>query len=144
MTGKKIKLPKIAGTTESWTKNEDDFSIDKDNQFSLTLPSATIYKAMGLKTTKEDAVFAIDKKIVAYDPSVTETGQSVLLIKKEYLKKFLKQSKFSLCWVVIGEKLMVGGSRDFKDGALRFTGCVILNSKGKILKHLKSEYKKYN
>ncbi len=48
--------------------------------------------------------------MIAFDPSVTTSGPSALLVRKEALVEFLNNQGYDILWVILGEKAVVGGS----------------------------------
>ena len=64
-------------------------------------------------------------KLVAFDPSVNVVGPGALLIDRDSFLSFLDSGKYSLLWVITGEKIIIDGgfgTRDNWPGRLNILG----------------------
>ena len=69
-----------------------------------------------------------DGELVVFDPTVREVGPTALLMREDMLRQYLSEEGLELCWVVRGEKLVIGAGSGFKNygvlnilGAYRYT-----------------------
>lgn len=72
--------------------------------------------------------------VIAQDPSVTNTGSGVLLVKKKALLDFLRENDYDVIWAIMGEKLLLGtngGGSGFK-GRLEMGGAFRMRANGKL------------
>jgi hypothetical protein len=68
--------------------------------------------------------------LISYDPSALEPGPSVLLFRKDRFVNVLEKNKLAVFWVIVGEKLIVGGSGDPTcdyEGRLLISGFALLD-----------------
>ena len=63
------------------------------------------------------------------DPSLTEPGQSALLVDREYLLEYLRRKKLAVVWTVLGEKLVIGHGAEAP--RLQFSRAHILDHEGR-------------
>jgi hypothetical protein len=70
-----------------------------------------------------------DGRLRFLDPSLTEPGQSPLLVDREYLLEYLRRKKLALIWTVLGEKLVIGHGAEAP--RLEFSRAHILNQDGR-------------
>lgn len=107
---------------------EDEFDASQDTATSFMIPDGEIIKALQLQQKEYDGIYYSGDKVVALD--MKRFGdKNVLLIRKEYLDRFLAQGDYSLIWYVWGEKQYYFGNRNqkwkervgtffYKDGAV--------------------------
>ena len=77
------------------------------------IPDGEIIKGLQLQQKEYDGIYYSDDEVVALD--MKQFGdKNVLLIRKEYLDKFLAQGEYSLIWYVWGEKQYFFGDRNQK------------------------------
>lgn len=71
-------------------------------------------------------------ELVAFDPSLRETGPSALLIKKEVFLQFLRDHNLALLWTVRGEKNAYGNGNwsESSAGQLIVTGAYMYSAQG--------------
>ena len=82
-----------------------DCSRDYEESIRFKLPNLDIIQSLGLSWHGETAQF-VDKQgeCITYDPSVLESGPSVLLIRKDSFQQFLQANNLAICWAVTGQK----------------------------------------
>ena len=70
-------------------------------------------------------------KVVASDPSVYEDGPGALLLRGDVLFDYLRKEQVALCWVIMGEKVIVG-EEDFdnRHDIHKLSGAYILTENG--------------
>jgi hypothetical protein len=108
------------------------FDCSLDNSYSLFLPVRELVTALDLKWTGHGTDF-VDKtgKIAAFDPSVKSAGPSALLIREDKIEELNRTSNLTLCWVVLGEKRILGGGWDGPSyPSMRISGAYVLGESG--------------
>ena len=107
------------------------FDCSVDESYTLRLPDHDIVKQLGLKWTRQGANF-VDKdgRLAAFDPTAHEDGPTALLIREDLLKQYLSNEGLALCWTILGEKRVLGGSRQSYHGALRISGAYKYTDQG--------------
>lgn len=92
---------------------EDEFDASQDTATSFMIPDGEIINALQLQQKEYDGIYYSDDQVVALD--MKRFGdKNILLIRKEYLNKFLEQGNYSLIWYVWGEKQYFLGDRNQK------------------------------
>ena len=105
------KLPtKVYVPVYAYVKEKGGYDCSVDEYMEILLPNKLLVEKMKLKN-KSDGTF-VDKNdnVIAFDPSIYESGPGVLLVKKEPFLKFLKTNNYDIIWHIIGQKLIIGGS----------------------------------
>jgi hypothetical protein len=125
----------VMRTTEEYNWEGRGFDCSLDEGLNIHLVAKEIVKGMALKPSKESGKY-IDKNgvVVAQDPSVSNTGSGVLLVKKDAILPFLKKNGYEIIWAVIGEKLLLGtmGGGEGFPGRLEMGGAHRMKSSGKL------------
>lgn len=113
---------------------EEKYDLSKQESIHLSLPSKMIYEKMNLSFDKIDGQF-INKngEIVCLNPHGKEKGLECLLIKKDKFLKFLKNYDLRICWILVGEKLILGRGGEDHPGFLNISGFYYLNNKIKLI-----------
>ena len=124
---------KIMITTETFLKEVGSsiYDCSMDDSLSVTLPCEYIVKNMGLSFTDRDG-YLIDghNNLIAFDPSVWDSGKGGLLIKKEAFKKFLDDNNLDIVFTLLGEKMILGNSSVLP--RMEVSGAYILDEKDDI------------
>ena len=100
------------------------FDCSIDDSFSLYLPHQEFIEHSRLQWSCNGAVYLDETgALAAFDPNAHGNAPTGLLLRKDLLEKYLLEKGLSLCWVLLGEKQVVGGdaSRQFQ-GRLRMSG----------------------
>jgi hypothetical protein len=141
-----LKTPvKILPTIQEYLSEAKGYDFSVDNSFKIKVPTFEISRLMGQKWTGiEGQYFNKNGELTFQDPSIFDSGPSVLLVHKEKFIDFLDQNQLSLLWTVIGEKRSIGGRMDYDDkkGYLNITGAYWLID-GVIKGKITSSYKDY-
>ncbi|RUA29123.1 hypothetical protein SAMN05661096_01287 [Marivirga sericea] len=111
---------------------EEEYDCSKVSNISYFKPS--VFIALRLKQSdREGEYLNVKNELVCFDPSVYEEGPSCLLIRKDHLINFLKESELNLIWIVRGEKQIL--TNDFKNAPNfdnQIAGLYYLDQKGEI------------
>ena len=119
-----MNLPSVLVTSESLNWEEEYDYSKEEFPIQIIKPSDYIFKKMELVYGKKEGEFVNeDGNVTCLDPSVFNKSKSYLLIKKLPFLKFLNDNELELFWVVSGEKNIVGGDMNFKEG---FTGWLMM------------------
>lgn len=95
---------------------------------SYYIPCNELLECLKISQQLDDGVFVSDSgEVVAYDPTFVN-GFDGLVIKKEYLDRFLHEKQYDLIWYVCGEKQYFHGND--KQTWLSLRGLLYLNAKG--------------
>jgi hypothetical protein len=103
-----------------------------DNSYSLFLPVRELVTALDLKWTGYGTDFVDGTgRIAAFDPSVKSAGPSALLIREDQIEELNRTSNLTLCWVVLGEKRILGGGWDGPSyPSMQISGAYVLGESG--------------
>ena len=108
------------------------FDCSVEEHFSLRLPHHEFIAHLDLQPSTNGVEYAEPGgNVVAFDPTVHEHGPTALLLNQEHLEKYLRESGLSLCWVMLGEKRVIGGyaTHEFQ-GHLKMSGAYQLTEDG--------------
>ena len=114
----------VRPTTVSYTSESGVFDCSVDEHYTLHLPHPGLLDDLGSRWSGKIADYLDEScKLAAFDPTAHEDGPTALLISKELLKQHLEERGLALCWVVYGEKMIIGGKAqsDFQ-GRLKISG----------------------
>ena len=108
------------------------FDCSLDNSYSLFLPVRELVTALDLKWTGYGTDFVDGTgRIAAFDPSVKSAGPSALLIREDQIEELNRTSNLTLCWIVLGEKRILGGGWDGPSyPSMRISGAYVLGESG--------------
>ena len=108
------------------------FDCSVEGSFALRSPDLEFIRHLGLVWSSKGADYVdADGHLVAHDPTAHESGPSALLLRKESLEQYLRDNNLILCWVILGEKLIVGGNTIGKfHGRLLMSGAFLLSQGG--------------
>ena len=106
------------------------FDCSIDEGYNLYIPNAYFVEEHGLRWSGNRTDFVNSRgEVVAFDPTVDQDGPNVLLLRKDELMEQLKNDGMTLCWAVLGEKLIIGG-KDWdmpnEHKPRRFSGAYVL------------------
>lgn len=108
------------------------FDCSVEDSFALRSPALEFIRHLGLVWSSKGADYVdTDGNLTAYDPTAHESGPSALLLRKESLELYLRDNNLSLCWVMLGEKLIVGGTTIGKYHGRSIMSGAFLLSQGK-------------
>ena len=115
-----------------YTAGSGGFDCSIDEGFRLGLPQPKIVDHFGLRWHGEYADFLDgDGKLAVFDPTAKEPGPDATLMREDLLKKYLDECNLDLCWVVVGEKNIIGGDAvAVYHGRLKISGAYRLTEDG--------------
>jgi hypothetical protein len=118
------------------------YDCSVDDSFTISLPAPALVDGMRLSWSGiEGQYLDAGGELVAFDPSVHETGPGALLVRAEPLLRHLTENGLELFWTVLGEKQLIGGDHDsIRPGWLEIDGAYRLTGKG-IVGELRSEHR---
>ncbi len=107
------------------------YSEDAFQQGSVVIhvPARDFFDGERLRWNGLSGYRAADGHLRFLDPSLTEPGQSALLVDREYLLGYLRRKMLALVWTVLGEKLVIGHGAEAP--RLQFSRAHILNYDGR-------------
>jgi hypothetical protein len=89
------------------------FDCSIDEGYALRLLTPEIVENLGLRWSGNAADYLdVNSQLAAFDPTAKAEGPDALLIREEILKEYLVRENLALCWVVIGEKRVIGAGFD--------------------------------
>lgn len=91
---------------------EWEYDASLTRSVSVTVPCKTFFSCGDLWWDGRDGYRMSDGRTVFRDPSVTEGGPASLVVDAEDLLRRLKNMGRCLIWTMLGEKIILGGSRD--------------------------------
>ena len=108
------------------------FDCSIEESFKLNLPCLDIVDYLGLRMTYNGVDYADENNnLVIQDPTAHEVGPTALLLNKVFVEKYLQENDLTICWVVLGEKLVTGGHpRNKYYGRLEMSGAYHLTPDG--------------
>jgi len=102
-----------------------------DGSISIKLPCKWLVNEMQLLHKFLDGRWYNDKGELVVIPTniFADTSFSVLLIKKQNLCKFLNQNEYTILWILLGEKRVLGGNLSHRnyEGHLVINGAYVLD-----------------
>lgn len=94
-----------------YTAEGGGFDCSVKDHITLRLPHYDFIRSLDLRPSHSGADFVNPTgTLVAFDPTAHETGPNALLLNKEFLEIYLREQDLAICWVVLGEKMLVGGN----------------------------------
>ena len=87
------------------------FDCSIDDTFSVQVSQLDLITHLGLQWSGKGGDFQDKQGVLgAFDPTVHEDGPDAILIQEDSLRQYLKDRDLALCWTVVGEKLIMGGT----------------------------------
>ena len=81
------------------------YDSSTDEKFCMLLPNELLVEKMGLINKIDGTFVNSDDNLVAYDPSVSEYGPSMLLVRKDNFVKFLQKYNYGVIWHTFSQKI---------------------------------------
>ncbi|HFI0336557.1 TPA: hypothetical protein ACGOV2_001058 [Streptococcus suis] len=82
---------------------EEEYDLSKEKTVSFDIPSTTIVNKLNLTQKEHDGYYYDDNDLVIFDGELTGVING-LVIRKDYLDRFLKENELSIIWDFVGEK----------------------------------------
>lgn len=83
---------------------EEEYDLSKKETISFDIPCAELINKLNLSQRQFDGYFySSTGELVAFDGEITDTING-LVIRRDFLDKFLKESDLSIVWDFVGEK----------------------------------------
>ncbi|ACY49764.1 conserved hypothetical protein (plasmid) [Rhodothermus marinus DSM 4252] len=100
---------KLRVASFNYVAESGGFDCSIDESYTIRLPAVDLVDGLRLRWTGDGGDFVdTSGQLVVFDPTVHEAGPDALLVRFNELVRFLEQKELTLCWVVIGEKRVVG------------------------------------
>ena len=114
----------VRPSTVSYTAESGVFDCSVDEHYTLHLPHPELLDDLDLRWSGKASDFVDESgKLAIYDPTAHEDGPTALLISRELLEQHLRENGLALCWVVFGEKWIIGGRAQSEfQGRLKISG----------------------
>lgn len=140
------KIPtKILVTDDEYLSSGSSRDCSTNEAFCVKLLAKFIVDEMNLNQSYFDGRFFDNKRdLVAFDPTVFngDMPSYMFFIRKHKLCDFLKQKDYSIFWILLGEKIMMGAEGiEQLQGRLEIDGVYTLNGKNKIIGAKRSRFK---
>ncbi|HFR3628678.1 TPA: hypothetical protein ACHVD0_002113, partial [Streptococcus suis] len=82
---------------------EEEYDLSKEKTVSFDIPSTTIVSKLNLTQKEHDGYYYDGNNLVVFDGELTGVING-LIIRKDYLDRFLKENELSIIWDFVGEK----------------------------------------
>ena len=114
----------VRPATVSYTSESGVFDCSVDEHYTLHFPDPELLDVLGLRWSGRAADYIDEScQLGAFDPTAHEDGPTALLIREELMKQYLEEKGLALCWVVYGEKIIIGGRAQSEfQGRLKISG----------------------
>ena len=134
---KSKKMPaKVLITDDEYLSSGSSIDCSTNETISVKLPAKWLVDNMNLNQPYIDGrFFDQNGDLIVFDPTLFEEDYPrVLLIKKDRFCRFLDNKGYSILWILLGEKNMIGGRYSGEEwlGRLEISGAYLLDSKDKI------------
>ncbi|MDI6850982.1 MAG: ATP-binding protein, partial [bacterium] len=141
--GKEIPVPVIV--TGDIYLNEFTTDCSSDGSISIKLPCKWLVNEMQLIHKFLDGRWYNDKEELVVIPTniFADTSFSALLSKKQNLCEFLNKNEYTILWILLGEKRVLGGNLSHRnyEGHLLINGAYVLDHND-IVGSFNSEFEK--
>lgn len=121
----------IRPATFNYNASAGGFDCSLDDSYTMYLPHPEFINRLGLKWAGKGSDYLDpEDRIAAFDPTAHEDGPTSLLLREDLLRQYLSNEGLALCWTILGEKRVIGGSRQSYHGALRISGAYKYTDQG--------------
>ena len=121
----------IRPATFNYNASAPGFDCSLDDSYTMYLPHPEFVNRLELKWSGKGSDYLDPKgRRVAFDPTAHKDGPTSLLLREDLLRKYLSNEGLALCWTILGEKRVIGGSRHSYHGALRISGAYKYTDQG--------------
>lgn len=144
----RTKYPHKVGLTTSEYYWESEFDYSKEDSLRMLKPSNILFKGLKMRYANKEGYY-IDENgdVICFDPSIYHESNPCLMVRKDKLMEFLSDNNLTICWTLIGEKLIISpiSSRDNSLGVMQLSGHISLDGSGIInIKDAEHEFETYN
>ncbi len=109
------------------------FDCSVEESYTLRLPATEIITGLGLKWSGNGADYLDTAgRLAVFDPTAYADGPKALLFREDSLKEFLKLEGITICWTLLGEKLVVEPGFSPAHASLRLSGAYVLGENGPV------------
>ena len=124
----------VRPSTVSYTSESSGFDCSVDEHYTLHLPHPELLNDLGVRWSGRAADYLDEPcKLATFDPTAHEDGPTALLISQELLKHHLEERGLALCWVVYGEKMIIGRQAQSEfQGRLKMSGVYEYTEQGPV------------
>ncbi|HHW86159.1 MAG TPA: ATP-binding protein [Chloroflexi bacterium] len=121
---------KIRVAASEYLCESGGFDCSIDDTYKLRIPSVDLLEGLGLKWSGQAADYVnSDGQVLVFDPTAHLPGPDALLIREDLFQEYLAQAGLTICWVVLGEKRVLGPGIDASYfESLRLTGTYTLRN----------------
>ena len=122
----------VRQSTVSYTSESGVFDCSVDDNFTLHLPHPELLSDLGIRWSGRFSDFLDERgKLAVFDPTAHQEGPTALLISEELIEQLMEEKGLVLCWVVYGEKVIVGGEDPSEfQGRLKISGAYRYTDQG--------------
>lgn len=132
---------KLWPSTVSYISESGVLDCSVEESYTIHLPHPELLKRLGLMWSGRASDYLDDSgKLAVFDPTAHANGPTALLLNVELLEQHLSERGLVLCWIVYGEKIIIGGKAQSKfQGQLKISGafrCTYQGPKGHLVSSL--------
>jgi hypothetical protein len=103
--GAKGRLPaKLLLPAYDFLREHGTHDCSVDGSLGIEIPCKWLFEKMRLRTRNDGLFTDPTGRLVASDPSVLSPGNGCLLLRKDILREFLEQHRYTIFWTLLGEK----------------------------------------
>jgi len=123
---------KIRTVTVKYLCEGSGFDCSVDESFTLRLPQSDLLEGLGIRWNGFGADYVDSSgKLAVFDPTAHAEGPSALLLREDLLREFLQREDLTICWVINGEKRVIGAGLDPRcHTTLKIVGTFVLRTDG--------------
>ncbi len=101
---------KVLVSNDGYGREKGSYDCSLESDIFIEMPCKFLVKEMDLNWLGEEGSW-FDKSgdKIAFDPSIEDSGPSVLLMQQEATLEFLKENGLTIFWTLLGEKNILGG-----------------------------------
>jgi len=99
--------------SETYIAEAGTFDCSIDEGYLINVPIKQLFDGIEMHWAGVEGSF-LDKnnQLVAFDPSVQQSGPGALLVCRDAFLRFLKQNDYEIVWTILGERRVIGGGFD--------------------------------
>ena len=122
----------VRPASRSYHAGISGFDCSAGDAMNFLLPNHNFVDRLGLKWNGPGSEYLEENgKVGAFDPTANDDGPTALLLREDLVKQYIADEGLTLCWVVMGEKWVIGGQSNHGfHGALKIQGVYRLTDQG--------------